>query len=342
MTSAFFTGIHPRGEPDKRLATSSYMECSMKAWQYVSPGNPLTEVDLPDPVAGPGQVVIDVKGAGLCHTDISFLDGHVPGMPTHLPMVLGHEVAGVISELGEGVTEFALGERVALAPIGDPFGGPGVGRDGGFAERTIGLVPELTRIPENVSYAQAAAATDAGGTAYHAVKVVGGVEPGTRLGVIGLGGLGQIGARIGVLLGAEVHAADIRGEQESLAHKLGVAGFYTDASEFSALGLDVIVDFAGVDTTGTAIDAVRPGGRVVQIGASKPDTTINLISLVTRNVSLFGSLGGDKADVAAVIDLFATGELDPPISTLPFEEIGAGIEALRRGEAAGRSVAIRP
>jgi propanol-preferring alcohol dehydrogenase len=99
---------------------------------------------------------------------------------------------------------------------------------------------------------------------------------------------------------------------------------------------------AGVDTTGTAVETVRPGGRVVQTGASKPDTTINLILLVTRNISLLGSLGGDKADVAAVIDLMATGELGPPISMLPFEKIGTGIEALRRGEVAGRSVAVRP
>ncbi|MFF4357580.1 zinc-binding dehydrogenase [Streptomyces sp. NPDC001604] len=314
----------------------------MKAWQYVSIDKPLTEVALPHPVAGPGQVVIDVKGAGLCHTDISFLDGHIPGMPTHLPIVLGHEVAGVITELGDDVTDFAVGERVALAPNGDPFTAPGVGRDGGFAEHTIGLVPELVRIPDNVSYAQAATATDAGGTAYHAVKIVGGVEAGTRLGVIGLGGLGQMGARISVLLGAEVYAADIREEQEPLARELGVAGFFTDAAAFASLGLDVIVDFAGVDTTATAIDAVRPGGRVVQIGASKPDTTINLISLINRNVTLFGSLGGDKADVAAVINLFATGELAPPISTLLFEEIGTGIEALRRGEVVGRSVVVRP
>ncbi|MCF1592600.1 alcohol dehydrogenase catalytic domain-containing protein [Streptomyces muensis] len=314
----------------------------MKAWQYVSPGMPLTEVDLPDPVAGPGQVVIDVKAAGLCQTDVSFLDGHVPGMPVRLPMVLGHEVAGVISSRGEGVTEFEVGERVVLAPIGDPFGGPGVGRDGGYAEQTVGLVPELVRIPEGVSYAQAATATDAGCTAYHAVKVLGGIEAGTRLGVIGLGGVGQFAARIGVLQGAEVYVADIREEQGALARELGAIEFFTDAAGLSPLGLDVIIDFAGVDTTGVAVDAVRPGGRVVQIGATKPDARINLVSLVTRGVSLLGALGGDRSDVTAVIELLATGRLNPAISTLPFDGIGRGIDALRHSQGQGRSVAIRP
>jgi alcohol dehydrogenase, propanol-preferring len=195
----------------------------MKAWHFVKTGSPVELVDIPDPVPGPGEVVVDVKAAGLCHTDISFIQGEVPGMPTRTPIVLGHEVAGVITAVGDGVTGWSTGDPVGLAPV--THSGPGVGRDGGYAEKTLSAVEELVLVPAHVSFAQAASATDAGATAYHAMRAVGGVGKGDRVGIIGLGGLGQIGARIGVLLGAEVHVCDIRPELAEVAGQIGAAGF---------------------------------------------------------------------------------------------------------------------
>lgn len=310
----------------------------MRAWHFVEVGKPLEGVELADPVPSAGEVVVDIKAAGLCHTDISFMDGQVPGMPTHLPIVLGHEVAGVISALGEGVTGFTVGDAVGLAPVG--HFGPGVGRDGGYAEKTLATVEELVRVPEHVTFAQAAAATDSGATAYHAVRTVGEVAEGTRVGIVGLGGLGQIGARIAVLRGAEVHVTDIRPELADIARDLGAAGFHTDADEFTSLGLDVVVDFAGMDTTRMAVAAVHPGGRVVQIGSGRPDATISVVDLVVRSVQLIGSLGAAKDDVVAVYDLLEAGQLDPLIVTVGFDDIPDGLERLRRGESEGRAVAV--
>jgi propanol-preferring alcohol dehydrogenase len=309
----------------------------MKAWQFVDVGEPLVRTELPDPVPGPGEVAVDIRAAGLCHTDISFLDGDVPGMPTHTPIVLGHEISGVISALGADVTGFEIGDAVGLAPVSHV--GPGVGRDGGYAEKTLATVEELVRVPPSVTFAQAAAATDAGATAYHAVHAVGEVEKGMRVGIVGLGGLGQIGARVAVLQGAEVHVSDIRADLEPVAAGLGVTGFSTDATEFARLGLDVVVDFAGIDTTRTAIAAARPGGRVVQIGSGKPEATISVVDLVVRSIQVFGSLGGTKDDVIAVYALLDGGGLDPVISTVGFDDIADGLERLRRGESAGRTVA---
>jgi alcohol dehydrogenase, propanol-preferring len=170
------------------------------------------------------------------------------------------------------------GSPVELADIPDPVGlapvthsGPGVGRDGGYAEKTLSTVEELVLVPVHVSFAQAVSATDAGATAYHAMRAVGGVGKGNRVGIIGLGGLGQIGARIGVLLGAEVRVSDIRPELAEVAGQIGAAGFRADPGEFTASGLDVVIDFAGMNTTRTAIAALRPGGRAVQVGAGKPE-----------------------------------------------------------------------
>lgn len=311
----------------------------MRAWSFTGTGSPLELVDLPDPQPGPGQVVLDVRAAGLCHTDISFIDGDVPGMPTHTPIVLGHEVAGVIAALGEGVTGWAVGDAVGLAPV--THDGPGVGRDGGYAEKTLGTVEELVRVPEHVSFAQAASATDAGATAYHAVRIVAAVRPGDRVGIIGLGGLGQIAARVAVLAGAQVHITDVRPELAGLAGEIGAAGFHTDTGEFSALGLDVAIDFAGFDTTRLALASLRAGGRAVQVGAGRPEATISVMDVILRGVSLQGSFGSTKEDVEAVYQLLDTGELDPLTTTVGFDQIGAGLDQLRAGEARGRLVAVR-
>lgn len=312
----------------------------MRAWQYVGTGRPLALVEVPDPVAGPGEVVIDVRAAGLCHTDVAIMDGPTSSILGHVPIVLGHEVAGVVRELGPGVTGVRLGDRVGIDPSGG-FHGPGVGRDGGYAEATIGRVGELVPIPDGVSFEQAAAGTDAGATSHHAVLVAAQVTAGTRVGVIGLGGLGQIGARVAVLAGAEVHAADVRAELGDVARGLGVQTFVTDVAELAPLGLDVIIDFAGMRTTGPAIDAVRPGGRVVQVGAGAPEATISVERLVIKRVELIGTLGSDRSDLESIYRLLASGELDPVISTIGFDDIADGLDRLRRGQATGRLVASR-
>ncbi|KJE20577.1 Zinc-binding dehydrogenase [Frankia torreyi] len=196
-------------------------------------------------------------------------------------------------------------------------------------------------MPVGVDYAQAAAATDAGATAYHAVSAIGEVTSGSRVGVIGLGGLGQIGARVAVLLGGEVHVTDVRSDLEATADLLGAASFTTDADRFAGLGLDVVFDFAGIDTTRLALSAARPGGRVVQIGAGRPEATLSIVDLVVRRLELRGTLGATKEDLVAVYALLASGALDPVISTVGFDAIPDGLERLRRGEAEGRTVAVR-
>jgi propanol-preferring alcohol dehydrogenase len=311
----------------------------LKAWHLLQTGKPLVRVEIPDPVAGPGQVVVDIQAAGLCHSDISFMDGDIPGIPTHTPIVLGHEIAGVISALGEGVTGFAIGDPVGIAPVLQA--GPGVGRDGGYADKTLANVDELVPVPAGVTFAQAASATDAGATAYHAISTVGEVSAGQRVGIIGLGGLGQIGARVAVLLGAEVHATDIRPQLREVATELGAASFTTETGEFTALGLDTVFDFAGMNTTQTALTAARVGGRVVQVGGGKPEATILVVDFMLRHLELRSSLGATKDDLIAVYELLASGNLNPVISTVGFDDVADGLDRLRRGESEGRTVAVR-
>jgi propanol-preferring alcohol dehydrogenase len=310
----------------------------MRAWQFTGVGEPLRLVELPTPTPGPAQVVVDVRAAGLCHSDVGFVDGHITWMLEQMPIVLGHEVAGVISSVGEGVTGFAVGDGVGIA--GDGLDAPGIVLDGGFGEQCIGKVEQLVRIPDEVSFVQAASGTDAGMTSYHAVRIVGGVETGQRVGIIGLGGLGLTGARIAVVAGAEVYAAEVDGAKHAAGLAAGVTAVVSDAKELATFELDVIVDFAGFGTTtAAAVEAIAPGGRIVQVGLGAEEMTISNQALVTKQLQLLGSLGGKKADTEAVYGLMAAGDLEIVATPIPFEQIADGIQRLREGGVHGRLVA---
>lgn len=216
-------------------------------------------------------------------------------MLTKLLVVLGHEVAGVASELGPNVDGWAVGDR--MAALGDPQHSPGWYVDGGFADKFLASASDLIRLPDAVDFVQAAAATDAGQTAYGAVMGAGKLRAGERVGVIGLGGLGLTGARIAVLAGAKVYAADPEQQTWEYARERGVLEIFSDATELAPLDLDMIIDFAEFGTTtADAIHAVRPVGRVSQDGLGRSEATISTAALVCKAVTLRAARGGRVKD----------------------------------------------
>ncbi|WP_347014432.1 alcohol dehydrogenase catalytic domain-containing protein [Bifidobacterium dentium] len=164
----------------------------MKSWRFTGTNEPLRLEELPEPSAGPGKVVIDVKAAGICHTDVGILTD--PGWMTMLgqvPVTLGHEDAGVISAVGDGVTDFKVGDRVAICPT-TSAGCPGSSFDGGFGPKIVIGTEALVRIPDEVDFVNGAAATDAGMTSYAAVVRRGGVRRETRSASSDLAGLAKL------------------------------------------------------------------------------------------------------------------------------------------------------
>lgn len=311
---------------------------TMKAWVFSGAGKPLELKDVDEPTAAPGEIVIDVKASGLCHSDVSALDdpNWSVNFPDH-PIVLGHEIAGVVSEIGEGVTNLKVGDRVGV-PSGPP-NLSGYFRDGGYAPKTTAIATADTPIPDNVDFITAAAGTDAGNVAYHAVVGQGGAQEGMKVGIIGFGGLGQIGARIAVVLGCEVYVAEIKEDVWPLAKEVGAVEVAKDISEFADKNLDLIVDFAGFGTTTqAAVETVREYGTVVQVGMGKIQFEFNSNPLITRQVSLTGSMGGSVEDLAGVYELMSTGQLTPTVSVMNFEEVNDGLDLLRQGEVTGRIV----
>lgn len=311
----------------------------MKAWRFTRIDAPLTLSDVTDPVATDNEIVIDVKAAGLCHSDVSFLDGTLSSLLPFAPITLGHEIAGVVSSVGEQVTDFAVGDKVGVPAA---IEGPGTSLDGGFAERVVVPARLVVHVPDIVPFEQAAAATDAGLTSYHAVVVRGGVRAGMKVGIIGLGGLGSLGAQTAKAQGAEVYVAETNESVHDYARELGVTAVAHDISDFQDRQLDVIIDFAGYGTTtAAAIETVKTRGRVVQVGLARAMGNISLQDLTLRSLDLVGSQAGTKEDCVAVLDLVAQGALTSRITRIEFDEIGEGVERLKRGDVIGRLVAVR-
>lgn len=313
----------------------------MKAWQFYGTNKPLKLDEIPDPKPGPGEVVLAVKAAGICHSDVGALEdeGWMPLFPK-LPVAMGHEVAGEIIEVGEGVTDWKVGDRVGICPTASDTT-PGYSRDGGFAYQHRAPVTDLVRMPEGLSYELAAAGTDAGMTSYYAMMTIGGVKVGDKVAVIGFGGLGQIGARVAVVTGAQVTVVEINEDVWPEAEKTGVDKIVKSVDDLEADAYDVVVDYAGFgDTTAKSINAIRRDGTIVVVGMGKLEATINTRDVILKQARILGSNGGTVEDVAACYELFASGAVVPAMTTIGFDEIPDGIEKLKRGEVTGRLVAL--
>ncbi|MGY1722268.1 zinc-binding dehydrogenase [Blastococcus sp. SYSU DS0533] len=290
--------------------------------------------------SGPGRG--GDTGGGLCHIDVGILDDEewLQRLGPR-PLTLGHEVAGVVAELGEGVTGVRVGAPVGVSPSGSTR--PGLARDGGYSSACVADVGDLVPIPPGVGFAQAAAGADAGRAAYRAVMVRGQVTAGHRVGIIGLGGLGQFAARIAVLAGAEVYVAEVKESHWPLARELGAADVAADIRAFADRDLDVVVDFAGFGTTtAAAIEAVRREGRVVQVGMARLEATIPTGTLIFKQATLLGSRSGTTADIAAVYELIASGDRRPRLTDITFDDVPEGLRRLHDGQVADRLVMTRP
>ena len=177
-------------------------------------------------------------------------------------------------------------------------------------------------------------------TSYHAMFQKGGAKSGMKVGVIGIGGLGQMAARAAVIAGCEVYAADVSPAARELAKEIGCKVVVEDVKELAQYQPELIVDYAGFGvTTADAIDTVAVGGTVVLVGMGKLQSTINTSNLILKSVQLKGSVGGTVEDIAAVYELMAKGHLDPLLSEITFDEISEGLGRLERHEVKGRLVA---
>lgn len=307
----------------------------MKGWLFTETGIPLKLIEKEDPRAIPNHVVIDIKATGLCHSDVAALEdpGWMPLFPNG-PVIMGHECAGVISEVGEGVVDLKVGDRVGVNPLDrETREAAGYNYDGGYANKVMVPAKQCVKIPDGVSFVEGAASTDAGLTAYHALFAIGNAKPGMKVGIIGIGGLGQFAVQMAIIKGCVVYGSDVSPAAIKLGEELGCKKVYKNVLDMKEAECDLIVDFAGFgQTTADALDAVKPRGTVVIVGMGILQSTINTYLMITKELKFLGSNGGTVDDLKGVYECFATGKMSPQLTTIPFEEIDKGLEKLKKHE----------
>lgn len=308
----------------------------MKAWHFSSVSEPLRLVELDDPAPGPDDIVVDVRASGLCHSDIGFMDGTITNLLGHIPIVLGHEIVGTVSAVGSGVTDFATGDSVGIPATTD---GPGTAMDGGYAEKVKVPARLPIKLPDGLSFTEAAPVTCSGRTAYRAVHTAGQIEPGMKVGVIGFGGLGYFGVQIAKAAGTSVYVAELNESSWDNARSLGVEDCSTDIRDFEAVGLDLIVDFAGADgTLASAVEAVRHSGTIVEVGLGVETSSVSIQNITMKELRIVGTSNGTKDEASAVLDLVAQGTVRPKVEVIALEDIPEGLERVKRGNVDGRLV----
>ncbi|MFC8848623.1 MULTISPECIES: alcohol dehydrogenase catalytic domain-containing protein [unclassified Micromonospora] len=333
----------------------------MRASVVTAFDRPLEMFDLPVPEPGPGEILVRVEASGLCHTDIHAARGDWPVKPNP-PFVPGHEGVGIVERIGAGVTEHAVGDRVALPWLGWACGtcaycvtgwetlceaqrNTGYAIDGAHAEYAVASARYAVAVPAGVDPAEAAPLTCAGVTTYKAVKVAG-VRPGDRVAIFGIGGLGHLAQQYAQLFGGETVAVDVTGEKLALAASLGAthtvnAADVDPVEAVTALGgVDVaIVLAADPRVIEQAHRCLRRGGRLVLVSLPKDNRiTLPVFETVLKGITVIGSIVGTRADLAEVFRLHAAGRTRVAYEVRKLDEINEAIEDVLAGRVAARLV----
>lgn len=304
--------------------------------------------EIPVPTPGPGEVRVRVRAAGICLSDVHAIDRSVPPAFSSGETTLGHEVAGDIDMLGDGVESIEIGTRVILH-AGRVIGGRvevlGENYDGGWAEYVVveafGVIP----IPESISYQHAAVIPDAVSTPWGAIEWTGEVRAGEAVGVWGIGGLGTHAIQLVRLVGAApIIAVDPSDDARTRALALG-ADYALDptAADFEDVirkltdseGVAVALEFAGVAAARSqALKSLSIGGRLVLVGVDTAPMVIDdLIEFHGARLKVLGHLGYEPRHIEELVKFVALGRLDLSQSVsleLPLAEAARGVELLSK------------
>lgn len=343
----------------------------MKAVQYRSIGAAAELVSVAEPTAGPGQVVLDVLAAGLCHSDLAVMDWPADKLPYRLPMTLGHESTGRVASVGDGVSTVEVGDLVAVY---GPWGcgvcwscaqgkenyctraaalgvrPPGLGRDGALAEQL--LVDDARHLVplDGLDPVEAVSLTDAGLTPYHAIKAALPVmTPGSTAVVIGAGGLGHVAIQLlRALTPARVVALDISEEKLLDARALGAHEvLVSDADAAGALrdltgrdGAQAVFDFVGSQATiDIAAGSAGTEAHVAVVGIGGGSLPVSFAS-IAFGTSVRCPYWGSRSELVEVLALARAGVIEVHHELYAIEEAPAAYERLRSGEVKGRAVVV--
>ena len=331
----------------------------MKVAQISKPGAGFEIVEREVPEPGPGQVRIKVQACGVCHSDVLTVEGAWPGI--QYPRVPGHEVAGVIDRVGEGVSAWKKGQRVGVGWHGGHDNTCrecrrgdfrncqnikicGISYDGGYGQYMIAPVEALAPIPASLSDVEAAPLLCAGITTYNALRHSGAL-PGDLVAVQGIGGLGHLGVQFANKCGYNVVAIGRGPDNATLAKKLG-AGKYIDSKATNAAeelqklgGAQVILATApNAKAMSELINGLGPNGKLMVIGAAFDPIEVTPVQLINGSRSIQGWASGTPADSEDTLRFAELTGVRPMIETYPLERAGEAYARMMSGKAEFRVV----
>jgi propanol-preferring alcohol dehydrogenase len=336
----------------------------MRAVRFHGVGRPVAVEDVDRPRPGPHDVLIDVAAAGVCGTELHFLDGLLT--PARTPITLGHEVAGVVAEVGDSVEHVDVGDRVAVhylhacgrcrwCRVGDdhlcdaPLGFLAFATDGGFAEQLVVPASATVRVPDGLDLATAAVLCCSGTTALHAVDMAG-VTAGATAVIYGTGGVGLALVQVLREAGARPIAVARNPARLALASELGAettvnAGTEDVAAAIRAAtggaGADVVFELVGTrETSAVALASLGKRGTLVYVGYSFDRVEIDPLSLVVPEQRIVTSVGNRRSELVDALDLAARGRLVTRVEQHPLTEAGRVLDDLRAGRVLGRAVLV--
>src|SRR6188768_3951031 len=325
---------------------------------------PLRLEEVPIPVPGAGEIVVRIEASGLCHTDIHAAHGDWPVKPT-LPFTPGHEGVGIVEQIGRGVTEVAVGDRVAIPWLGYACGtceycvsgwetlcleqkNMGYSLDGSFADYVKAYGRYVVKVPDGVDPVDAAPLTCAGVTTYKAIKVAG-TRPSDLVAVFGVGGLGHLAIQYAAIAGGRVIAVDVVDEKLELAEELG-AELVVNASRQDPV--EFIRELGGADQAialavspasfEQAYGSLRRGGTLVFVALpAENHIQLPIFETVLNGITVVGSIVGTRVDLREVFELHAAGKTTVTREIRPLDEVNEAIADVEAGHVAAR-VVLRP
>ncbi|HXM22612.1 MAG TPA: alcohol dehydrogenase AdhP [Terriglobales bacterium] len=337
------------------------MPKTMKAAFVEKFGEPLKIREVVIPTPGPGQVLVEVAASGVCHTDLHAAEGDWPVKPT-LPFIPGHEGAGFVAALGPGVKHLKEGDRVGIAWLHSACGycefclsgwetlclaqqNSGYSVNGTFAQYALGQADYLGRIPDKLSFIDAAPILCAGVTTYKGLKETH-ARPGEWVVISGVGGLGHVAVQYAKAMGLHVAAIDIGPDKMQLARNLG-AEITVDAKQEDPVQViqkkiggahGVLVTAVSLPAFKQAIGMLRRGGTCVLNGLPPGEFPVSIFDLVLNGQTVRGSIVGTRKDLEEALQFAADGKVKATIEPQPLGSINDIFDRLKQGKVNGRIV----
>jgi D-arabinose 1-dehydrogenase-like Zn-dependent alcohol dehydrogenase len=341
------------------MPTTSIAVGTMRVAQIAKAGGGFEIVEREIPKPGAGQVRIRVEACGICHSDVLVTEGLWPGI--QFPRVPGHEVAGVIDEVGSGVTAWTMGQRVGVGWHGGHDGTclacrrgdfrncrnvqvPGISYDGGYQEYMVAPVEALAAIPESLSAVEAAPLLCAGITTYNSLRHSGAL-PGDLVAVQGVGGLGHLGIQYASKFGYKVAAIGRGSDNAALAKKLG-ASVYIDsnstkpAEALQKLGGAQVILATAPDSKAMSelIDGLGSNGKLIVVGVAFDPIEVTPVQLISGNRNIQGWITGTPTDSEDTLRFSELTGVRPMIETYPLERAAEAYARMMSGDAKFRVV----